>query len=163
MLLNVTAPRWLAAAFLCVVSTFTRADILSASIDYHSGEYQKAYQSFYQLAQLGNKDAIYNIAVMYLHGQGREQDYTQAYAWFRLAVEFGLSDASSAIKLIKTNVDDVQVLDDAYQQLQQTLSFAQFHQTLAPQFIHDSATVLPLVQYSEPKYPQGALNQGLEG
>ena len=131
---------------------------MSASIDYHSGEYQKAYKAFNRLAKLGNKDAIYNIAVMYLHGQGREQDLNQAYAWFKLAADFGLADASLAAKMIEAKSDDKQDLLEAYQVLQQDLSLLHFEQTLAPEFI-DNNRHFEL----EATYPAAALKQGLEG
>ena len=170
-----SAQKWLAAGLLyllCCFSCVVQADILSASIDYHSGEYQKAYDAFEQLAKLGNKDAIYNIAVMYLHGQGREQDLNKAYAWFTLAADFGLGDASHAAKLIESKSDNPQGLINAYQQLQQQLSLRHFEQTLAPKFLpidnqSDSSPIAnkqPKLRFeAEAKYPAAALNQGLEG
>ncbi len=51
--------------------------------------YNAAYASFDTLSKLGNKDAQFNIGVMYLKGEGREVSYPNAYAWFKLAASEG--------------------------------------------------------------------------
>ncbi|MFM9785801.1 hypothetical protein, partial [Streptomyces scabiei] len=82
-----------------------------------------AKQEFTQLAQLGNPDAIYNIAVMHLHGQGMDKNNAQAYAWFSLAADFGLADARDTAMLIAQQTKNKQPLDDAYNALLKHLSF----------------------------------------
>ncbi|WP_394393509.1 hypothetical protein [Shewanella woodyi] len=46
---------------------------MSATLEYNNGHYLSSYQEFHRLAKLGNRDAIFNIGVMYLHGQGVEK------------------------------------------------------------------------------------------
>lgn len=45
----------------------------------------KAYQMFRKSAAQGSTNAMLNLAAMYKHGEGTEQDLEQAYAWYNLA------------------------------------------------------------------------------
>ena len=142
-----------------------KADLLSATLDYHQGHFSKAKQEFLQLAQLGNPDAIYNIAVMYLHGQGVEKNTAQAYAWFSLAADFGLIDARDTAILIAKQTQNRQPLDDAYDALLKQLSFQWYSEQLKPELtmtpIDDAAIVRDYMV--EPKYPEHAYKNGIEG
>ncbi|WP_235591122.1 TonB family protein [Pseudoalteromonas sp. H105] len=153
--------------FVCgLLSGFNaKADLLSATLDYHQGHFSKAKQEFLQLAQLGNPDAIYNIAVMYLHGQGVEKNTAQAYAWFSLAADFGLIDARDTAMLIAKQTQNRQPLDDAYDALLKQLSFQWYSEQLKPELtmtpIDDAAIVRDYMV--EPKYPEHAYKNGIEG
>ncbi len=57
---------------------------------YDRGEYENAYKGFLELARVGNKDAQYSIAVMYLKGEGVEKDRLKGSAWLRLASQSGI-------------------------------------------------------------------------
>lgn len=142
-----------------------KADLLSATLDYHQGNYAQAKQEFIQLAHLGNPDAIYNIAVMHLHGQGIAKNNAQAYAWFSLAADFGLADARDTAMLIAQQTDNKQPLDDAYNALLKQLSFKWYNEQLRPELnstpvINSSITRSYTV---EPKYPEHAYTNGIEG
>ena len=107
-----------------LLSCSVKADLLDATLAYHQGDYNKAQQQFYELAQLGNVDAIYNIGVMYLHGQGREKNPAKAYAWFNLAADFGLEEARDTARLIaKQSEQQHQALEDAYAALLTNISY----------------------------------------
>ncbi len=145
-----------------------KADILSATLAYNQGEYQTAYQEFQRLSLLGNKDAIYNVGVMFLYGQGVEKNLTHAYAWFLLAADFGLDEARSAARLIEQEFDDPSILTATYQLLQQGFSFADFSKTLLPIFNEKQYSPKteqpPLRLHSvNAKYPKAAYEKGLEG
>ena len=56
-----------------------RGDLASATKAYQAQQYNEAYQQFKTLATLGNVDALYNLAVMNLHGQGHEQNRAVPY------------------------------------------------------------------------------------
>lgn len=149
-----------------LLSCSVKADLLDATLAYHQGDYNKAQQQFYELAQLGNVDAIYNIGVMYLHGQGREKNPAKAYAWFNLAADFGLEEARDTARLIaKQSEQQHQALEDAYAALLTNISYEKYDQELRPeltaepvhkQSVYRSYTV-------EPTYPEHAYNNGLEG
>ena len=153
---------------LCLIVFYqAKADLLSATLSYNEGNYVEAFEEFNRLAKLGNKDAIFNIGVMYLHGQGVAQNTEQAHAWFRLAADFGLDEAREAAQLIAQQSNNTD-LDSALQTLNKSLSFDHFQQTLLPVFQSQ--------QYAEQKlepplrrhtvdaiYPKGAYEKGIEG
>lgn len=142
-----------------------KADLLSATLDYHQGKYKAAQQEFMSLAKLGNADAIYNIAVMHLHGQGTEKNPAQAYAWFSLAADFGLVDARDTAMLIAAQAKQQQPLDDAYTALLNKLSYRIYEQTLRPSLSAQAIeSQQPIRTYTvEPNYPEHAYKQGIEG
>lgn len=144
---------------------FAKADLLSATLHYHQGNFAKAKQEFTQLAQLGNPDAIYNIAVMHLHGQGMDKNNAQAYAWFSLAADFGLADARDTAMLIAQQTKNKQPLDDAYNALLKHLSFQWYNEQLRPELNSQPSSDISLTRgYTvEPKYPEYAYKNGIEG
>ncbi|MFT6790342.1 MAG: TonB family protein [Pseudoalteromonas rhizosphaerae] len=151
---------------LCLFFVFqTKADLLSATLDYHQGNFNDAKREFQQLAYLGNADAIYNIAVMHLHGQGVEKNKAQAYAWFSLAADFGLLDARDTAMLIARQSNNQQPLDDAYNALLKQLSFQWYDRQLRPELNASPAPhASPQRSYTvEPKYPEHAYKNGIEG
>ena len=50
---------------------------------YDNGEFKKSFIIFFNLAQKGNKDAVYNISNMYYEGIGTTQDFISSlkYSW----------------------------------------------------------------------------------
>lgn len=49
--------------------------------------YVKAFNYLNRSAKLGNKQAQYSIALMYISGQGTQKDFTRAYLWLNVASE----------------------------------------------------------------------------
>ncbi len=147
-------------------SSTLRADLLSATLEYNKGNYLSSYQEFQRLAKLGNRDAIFNIGVMYLHGQGVEKNLTSAHSWFLLAADFGVEEARSAARLIEMEVNDPTSLENHYQTLNQNFSYSIFSRDLQPvfnpeQYTHDQQ---PKRIYTlDAKYPQEAYEKGQEG
>lgn len=73
---------------------------IESATDYYNAEkYEKAYQHYRELANLGNPSAIYNIGVMYLRGEFFEKDEVTAYAWIELSVKSGF-DGKKALKIL---------------------------------------------------------------
>ena len=60
---------------------------------YDAGDYQTALQEWRPLADQGDVDAQYNLALMYLNGQGVPQDFAEAARWYQLAAEQGFPKA----------------------------------------------------------------------
>lgn len=48
---------------------------------------------YLKAAEGGEREAMYNLALLYHHGEGGEQDRTRAVVWFRKAAERGVVDA----------------------------------------------------------------------
>ena len=57
------------------------------------GDYQTAFKLWLPLAEQGQKNAQYNLGVMYDNGQGVKQDYFEAMKWYRKAAEQGNAKA----------------------------------------------------------------------
>lgn len=81
-------------AILLTAFQYAYADRNSAIYAYLQGDYESAFNSMISLAKTAEDDiAQYYIGVMYMEGQGIEQDYTLAGEWLRKASEQGLTAA----------------------------------------------------------------------
>lgn len=58
-----------------------------------SGDRATAFNEFKQAAEAGDPRAYGKVGASYLYGMGTEQDFVQAFAWFRLAAEEGEKEA----------------------------------------------------------------------
>ncbi|HEY6514610.1 MAG TPA: energy transducer TonB [Steroidobacteraceae bacterium] len=88
----------LQAALLLIVAAavlmpVARADLYSASREYDEKDYPHALADFLALAELGQPQAQFNVAVMYRDGQGLQPSDIHAYAWATLAAANGRQDA----------------------------------------------------------------------
>lgn len=57
-----------------------------------------AYDCFLKAAEQGDKDAQYNVGVLYYYGEGIEKNIQMAHEWFLKAAEQGCSYALDALK-----------------------------------------------------------------
>ena len=82
------------AIFLLLGTQFARADFNDGVVAYLMGDYETAYNTMISLAKT-SEDGLsqYYLGVMYLKGQGVEQDYDQASKWFRESAEKGVPQA----------------------------------------------------------------------
>jgi len=63
----------------------TAGQFEDADAAYNRGDYATAYRLFKPLAQQGIPEAQFNLALMYVMGEGVPQDYVLAHMWFNLA------------------------------------------------------------------------------
>jgi len=56
-------------------------------------DYTKAYTEFRALAETGDPEAQFNLAILYKKGNGAMQNKSKAAQWFRKAADHGLADA----------------------------------------------------------------------
>src|SRR5262249_30692311 len=73
----------------CLFSQSALADLFTAQNAYQKGDYERAFNDYRVLAELGQPLAQYNVAVMYATGKGVRQNELTAYAWATLAAENG--------------------------------------------------------------------------
>lgn len=80
--------------FLLLFSQWVRADFNDGVVAYLMGDYEKAYNTMMSLTD-SSEDGLshYYLGVMYLKGQGVEQDYKEASKWLREAAERRLPQA----------------------------------------------------------------------
>jgi hypothetical protein len=63
-------------------------------------DYQTALKEFERLAEEGDTDAQYQLAIMYYRGEGVPQDYGKARMWYRRAADRGDADAQLNLGLM---------------------------------------------------------------
>ena len=84
---------------IVVIAAFTHN--LSASQaseqDYSAQDYQKAQQSYEKAAADGNAEAMFNLGVLHIKGQGVTQDYGQARQWYEKAAAAGNAGAMASL------------------------------------------------------------------
>ena len=77
-----------------MVTTTARADFNDGVVAYLMADYEKAFTTMQSLAETSDHGyAQYYMAMMYLKGQGVDQDYKSASDWFRKASEKNIPQA----------------------------------------------------------------------
>jgi TonB family protein len=87
----------LTVAILGLVPGFARADLYSASKAFEEKDYERSFQLYRELAELGQLNAQENLAVMYVNGEGVKRDNVAGYAWAVIARENGGGEAMQSI------------------------------------------------------------------
>jgi len=73
-----------------------------------SGDYVSAYTQFKQLAEQGDAEAQYNVAILLKSGNGVMQNPNKAVNWFRKAADQGLAAAQYDLGLMYDNAIGVE-------------------------------------------------------
>ncbi len=77
-----------------IITTPARADFNDGVVTYLMGDYDKAFTTMQSLAETSDHGyAQYYLGMMYMKGQGVEQDYKLAGEWFRKAAEKSIPQA----------------------------------------------------------------------
>ncbi|RRS09267.1 TonB family protein [Pseudoalteromonas sp. J010] len=151
-------------SFFLGMSWLTKADLYDATLAYQNEEFTLAFSKFSRLAQLGNADAMYNLGVMYLYGQGTEQSAANAFAWFSLAKEFGIAEAFQTAQLVLQQSNDQSGLKDFLKLQKSRLSNTYLlDSTLTKLKQHSTTPTLSKTHDVLPEYPDEAVRQGIEG
>ena len=69
----------------------------------HGGRFSEAAAAYRTSADLGNHQAMRNLAILYENGEGVTQDYTEAMTWFRKSADLGNALAMNNIGLFYRN------------------------------------------------------------
>ena len=95
--------------FLMLLGVQTaHADRNDGAYAYLQGDYETAYNTMISLANTSDdKIAQYYLGVMYMKGQGVEQDFEKAGEWFRKASEQGLAVAMYKLAKLYTKGEGV--------------------------------------------------------
>ncbi|NKB37469.1 MAG: hypothetical protein GKR93_09920 [Gammaproteobacteria bacterium] len=74
------------------------ADTLTAARELlDSGDYDSAYNSYYDLANAGDASAQYQLGLLYYQGLGIRQNYNEASYWYKEAGKKGNADAQYSL------------------------------------------------------------------
>lgn len=68
--------------------------------DYMRGRYEQAYPLLWNAARHGFKNAQYTLGVMYLKGQGVDQDFIVGTAWLGVSTEVPVEQWTSAFRSV---------------------------------------------------------------
>ena len=69
---------------------------------YQAGDFATAFAKWLPLADQGDANAQFNIALMYHNGQGTEPDNAKTYEYCRRAAEQGIDDAQFQLGVLYT-------------------------------------------------------------
>jgi TPR repeat protein len=79
---------------LTIIASPARADFNDGVVAFMMGDYEKAFTTMQSLAETSDHGyAQYYMGMMYMKGQGVEQDYKNASKWFRKASEKSIPQA----------------------------------------------------------------------
>ena len=74
---------------------------------YQLGDYKTAFDELTVLAEQGDVDAQFNLALMYNNGKGVLKDSIEAVKWYRLSAEQGIASAQNNLGVMHSNGDGV--------------------------------------------------------
>jgi uncharacterized protein len=141
------------------------ADLGSAAAAYKKGEFASAFQQFKELAELGQPEAQYDLAIMYARGEGTTISNTYAHAWASLAATNGENRGTGLRQRLESELTptSLQISSD----IQAQYSQAALDKRLMPRFLkgkeyEDRDPVRPSKPFI-PSYPPGAQREGVQG
>ncbi len=138
--------RWMFAAFALALFFGSATPAWPQTEDpfaaYQRGDFAAAARGFASLAQAGDRDAQYALAVLYELGRGVQRDLPAAVNWYRRSAAQGLADAQFNLAAMYANGEGVpQDLVAAYALL--ALAAAQGHAEAAKQRHTVARTLTP--------------------
>lgn len=141
------------------------ADLYSATNSYQNHDFGTAFEQFKELADLGQPQAQFDLAVMYYHGDGVPVSLTYAHAWAALAGENGEPKGSALAAELEPQLTPNSLRFSA--DLQAQHSQATLNKRLLPNILkgreyEDRDPVRPSKPYI-PDYPPAAQLKGIQG
>lgn len=92
------------ACLAVLIAVPAYGDIDAAKRDFLARSYASAAAEFRRAAELGHPQSQFNLAAMYLNGQGLAKDPDEALAWMIVAVDNGSMDAAAELKSLLPQV-----------------------------------------------------------
>jgi len=89
--------RVLALVAVGMLPLIARADLYSAAKAFEAKEFERAFELYRELAEMGQPEAQENLAVMYVNGEGVKRNNVLGYAWAVITLENGSSDTAKGI------------------------------------------------------------------
>ncbi|WP_339487619.1 tetratricopeptide repeat protein [Pseudomonas sp. EL_65y_Pfl2_R95] len=90
-------------AFFSFVSVPAQAGLDEGVAAYEAGDLPLAFKEFHVLAETGNADGQFNVALMYEQGIGVTKDETQAISWYEKSAQQGNSNAQYNLGVLYEN------------------------------------------------------------
>ena len=151
------------ASFLS--STPAWADLYLAHKAYDKGDFTAAFQQFKELAELGQPQAQFDLAVMYARGEGVAASNTNAHAWASLAAQNGEARGKGLADKLEPLLTPTSLRYSS--ELQAQYGQAKLDERLLPRILHgkeyeDRDPPRSLKPYV-PAYPTEAERKGVQG
>jgi hypothetical protein len=86
---------------VCLRVDAAHADFTSASVAYDRKDFPAALREFERLAEEGEADAEYNLALMLVNGDGVKKDLVTGYGWALTAEDNGLKQATGVVDQLR--------------------------------------------------------------
>ena len=133
-----------------------------------NGNVDLALQQFKGLAELGNKDAQYRIAGMYVNGTDVAKDFIEGYAWMRLASTQGNELALTFVEKIAKSLggERKKIAISRFAELEAIYGDEAFEKRAKPELIAKGGAGFRSQRprkKANPNYPKYALNRGMSG
>lgn len=90
-------------AVIITLALPVRADFKTGLDAYNSGNCAAALENWLPIAEKGDANAQYNVALLYARGEGIPQDIPKAAEWYRKAAEQGVAAAQYNLGVIHAN------------------------------------------------------------
>jgi uncharacterized protein len=164
-----TLTRKISAGLVALLLTLTaipvRADLYSAQVAYKKGDFATAFKQFKELAEVGQPQAQFDLAVMYARGEGVDPSHVYAHAWASLAGQNGESKGKALAEQLEPDLTptSLRVSSDIQAKYSQTT----LDTRLMPHFLKgkeyaDRDPVRPSKPFI-PAYPAEAQQRGIQG
>lgn len=86
-------------------SMFSHANIQLADEAYEKQQFERAFEEYLLAAKIGNPRAQHTLGMMYVKGQGIEQDNLKALGWFALAASQSFDNSKKVAASVYKNMD----------------------------------------------------------
>jgi TonB family protein len=159
------AMTWALSIALLVVTAPAWADLYSATVAYEKHDYKAAFEQFEELAELGQPQAQYDLAVLYVRGEGVELSSTYGHAWASLAGKNGEQKGTALAAELEPKLTPASLKLSA--DIQAQYSQSALNSRLLPHLLRDSEyedrdPVKPFKPFV-PAYPRDAQLRGVQG
>ena len=159
---------WLAGSIaiaLLFAAGQARADLHTAHVAYEKKDYKSAVAQFKELAELGQPQAQYALAIMYARGEGVETSMTYAHAWAHLAAENGETRGAALANDLESSLTPTSLSISA--DLQAQFNQATLDKRLLPVILkgkdYQDRDPPRLSKPFVPAYPSEAERRGVQG
>jgi uncharacterized protein len=141
------------------------ADLYSAQVAYKKGDFATAFKQFKELAELGQPNAQFDLAIMYARGEGVDASNVYAHAWASLAGENGETKGKALADELEPNLTPTSLRISS--DIQAKYSPATLNARLMPNILKgkeyaDRDPVHPSKPFV-PDYPAEAQSKGVQG
>jgi uncharacterized protein len=150
---------------MLLLASPVHADLYSAHVAYENHDYKKAFEEFKELAELGQPQAQYTLAVLYVRGEGVPTSLTYGHAWAALAGENGQAKGSALAAELGPQLTPTSLRLSS--DLQAQYSQANLNKRLLPNFLkgrdYQDRDPARLSKPFVPPYPTEAREKGVQG